>query len=73
MDIKVLNRICYTVCIICIVAGTVLTFSMIWGTYQSETLWKAWVSIGVLFFASVATLVVSRLLGSKGGTPTGAA
>jgi hypothetical protein len=71
-NIKLLNRVCYTVCILCIVGGTALTFSMIWGKYQSEYLWKAWVSIAVLFFASVATLVVSKLLGGKGGEPTGA-
>ena len=43
MNIKVLNRLCYTVCIICIVAGTVLTFTMIWGTYENTNpfVWKA--------------------------------
>lgn len=63
MDLKALNRICFTICIICIVAGTALTFTMIWVTYDSEFLWKAWLSLGVLFFASLATWVVSQLLG----------
>ena len=66
MNLTVLNRICWTICIISIVAGTALSFSMIWGNYESEFLQKAWLSIGVLFFASTATLVVSKVLGGSG-------
>jgi uncharacterized membrane protein YhaH (DUF805 family) len=66
MDLTVLNKICWTLCIISIVAGTALSFSMIWVTHDSEFLWKAWLSIAVLFFASIATLVVSRVMGGKG-------
>jgi len=69
MDLTNLNKICYTICIICIVAGTVLSLTMIWVPYQSDTLMKSWTSIGVLFFASAATLIVSKVLGSKGATP----
>jgi hypothetical protein len=65
MNLTVLNRLCWTICIVCIVAGTVLTLSMIWSTYQSEFLWKAWTSIAVLFFASSATLIVSKVVGSS--------
>ena len=66
MNLTVLNRICWTLCIISILAGTALSFGMIWGKHDSEFLWKAWLSIGVLFFGSAATLVVSRLLGGGG-------
>jgi hypothetical protein len=68
MNMKALKTICYTICIICIMAGTVLTFSMIWGPYENAVLWKAWLSMGVLFFASAGTLVVSNLLGGKAGS-----
>jgi hypothetical protein len=67
MDLTVLNRICWTISIVCIVAGTALSFSMIWGEYESEFLWKAWTSIGVLFFASAATLIVSKVVSGPGG------
>ena len=67
MNLTVLNRVCWTICIVCIVAGTVFSLSMIWGTYESEFLWKAWSSIAVLFCASTATLVVSKVVGGKGG------
>jgi hypothetical protein len=64
---QVLNRVCFTICIICIVAGTVFSLSMIWTPYESDVLWKAWATIAVLFFASAATLIVSRVVGGKGG------
>lgn len=72
MNMKALRTICYTICITCIMAGTVMTFSMIWGSYESAILWKAWLSIGVLFFASAGTLIVSNLLGGNTGKQEGA-
>jgi hypothetical protein len=67
-DLSVLNKICWTISIVCIIAGTVLSFAMIWATLDNEFVWKAWASMGVLFFASSATLVVSKVLGrNKGG------
>ena len=66
MDLTTLNRICWAICIVCIVAGTALSLSMIWGNQNSEFLWKAWTSIGVLFFASAATLIVSKTVSSQG-------
>jgi hypothetical protein len=64
---QILNRICFTTCIICIAGGTALSLSMIWCTHDSELLFKMWGTMGVLFFASVATLVVSRVVGGKAG------
>ena len=32
MDLQVLNKLCLTICIVCIVVGTVLSISMIWVT-----------------------------------------
>jgi hypothetical protein len=66
MNLAVLNKLCWTICIVCIVTGTVLSLSMIWGAYQNDTLMKAWSTIGVLFFASAATLIVSKVVGGKG-------
>ena len=71
MNLTVLNRICWTICIVTIVAGTALSFSMIWGNHESEFLWKAWLSIGVLFFGSAATLIVSKVVSGKSGGTVG--
>ena len=67
---QVLNRVCFTICIICIVAGTVFSLSMIWTPYESEDLLKVWGTVAVLFFASTATLIVSRVVGVKAGAPS---
>ena len=64
---QLLNRICFTVCIICIVGGTVLSLSMIWATHESEFLAKSWGTMGVLFVASLATMIVARIVGGKSG------
>ena len=71
MNLTVLNQLCWTLCIICIVAGTVLSLSMIWTPYQSETLMKAWSTIAVPFFASSATLIVSKVVSGKSGGTVG--
>ena len=67
MNLTVLNRVCWTICIISIAAGTALSFAMIWGQQDNEFLTKAWLSIGVLFFGSAATLIVSKVLGGRSG------
>ena len=65
MNLAMLNKICWAICIVCIVVGTVLSFTMIWATLESDFLWKAWTSMAVLFFGSSAMLVVSRVLGGQ--------
>jgi hypothetical protein len=71
MNLTVLNQICWTICIVCIVAGTALSLSMIWGAYQNEFLWKSWSTIAVLFFASSATLIVSKVVSGRSGDKVG--
>jgi hypothetical protein len=43
---------------------------MIWTPYESDVLMKSWATITVLFFASAATLIVSRVVGGKAGAPS---
>ena len=63
MDLDKLNRICFTICILCIVAGTVLTLVMIWGELQDNaTVWKCWLTLATFFLAAVLTMSVSRAL-----------
>ena len=69
MNLTSLNRICWTICIVCIVVGTALSLSMIWTPYQSDTLMKSWSTIAVLFFASAATLIVSKTVSGKSEGP----
>ena len=65
MDLQVLNKLCLTICIVCIVVGTVLSISMIWVTYENEFLMKFWSTNGVLFLAAALTMLTSKLFGSR--------
>jgi hypothetical protein len=49
-----------------IVLGMALALAMSWGEAQnSEFIWKSWLTIGVFFFSSAATLSVSKTLGGR--------
>ena len=64
MNLQLLNKVCFTICIGCIVLGTVFSLAIIWGELSdNELFWKSWLSIGVLFLASALTLSVSKTLG----------
>jgi hypothetical protein len=66
MNLQYLNKVCFTVCIVCIVLGTVLSLAMIWGEIRdNEFVWKSWLTIGVLFLAFALTLSVSKTLGGR--------
>jgi len=66
MNLQQLNKVCFTICIVCIVLGTVLSLAMIWGEIRdNEFVWKSWLTIGVLFLASALTLSVSKTLGGR--------
>lgn len=63
MFLQRLNKICFTICIVSIVLGTVLSLAMIWGEIRSEEfVWKSWLTLIVLFLSSALTLSVSRTL-----------
>ena len=66
MNLQHLNKTCFTICMVCIVLGTVLSLAMIWGEIRdNEFVWKSWLTIGVLFLASALTLSVSKTLGER--------
>ena len=65
MNLRPLNTVCFTISIVCVVLGSMLAISMIWIEHSHEFLWKSWVTIGVVFLASVITLAVSKAFGSK--------
>lgn len=71
MNMQKLNKICFTICITSIVLATLFAFALIWGDGDKEFLWKGELSVGVLFFASAATLSVTKTLGGNGGGRTG--
>lgn len=64
MDLSHLNRVCFAVCIVCIVIGMVLALKMVWGPSNSA-MWKEWISVGIVFFSSILALIVSKTYGRK--------
>ena len=66
MDLQHLNKICFTICIVCIVLGTVLSLAMIWGEVSSYAfVRKAWLTTVVFFLASGLTLIINKTLGGR--------
>jgi len=65
---KALNKICFTICIVCIVIGVLLALSLIWGTHDSEITWKGLGTVGILFCGSALTLAVSNAFARKSGS-----
>jgi len=65
MNLHLLNTICFTLSIVCLILGSMLAISMIWMEHSSEFLTKSWSTIGVVFLASALTLVVSKTFGAK--------
>ena len=66
MNLQHLNKVCFTICIVCIVFGIVLSLALIWGEIRhAQFVWKSWLTIGVLFLASALTLSVSNAFGGR--------
>jgi len=53
-----LSKICYTVCMVCIVLGTLLAIVQIWAGLDNVAAWKGMGTLAVLFCASLITLAV---------------
>jgi len=68
-DLKSLNTICYMICIVCIVAGTLLGLGMIWVSSENPYIWKGLLTIFVLFAAAALTLSVNRAVAGRGDGP----
>jgi type IV secretory pathway VirB2 component (pilin) len=67
--LTIVNRICYTICILCIIAGVVVGLMIIWGDRRDENHWKYMASLFVVFAASSLTMSVNRLLDKGRATP----
>lgn len=66
MRTNTIRTICFTVCILCIMGGMLLGIAMIWDWIKdNDFIRKAFMTLGVLFFASLMTLSVAKKLGVK--------
>jgi len=61
MTFKIVNRICYTIAIICIVVGVIYGLMLIWGDDWRRDAWRGLASLSIVFLASVLTLSVNQV------------
>jgi hypothetical protein len=65
VDLRALNKVCFTICIVCIVIGVVLGLALIWVSQSSEFVWKGFATVGVVFLGAALTLSVSKTFEGK--------
>lgn len=61
-SISTLNKICYGICLACILACLALTLLLIWGEFDSELFQKLLMSVVALLCASAITLSVNKMI-----------
>ena len=60
MKTQDLNKICFAICIVCIIVGVLLGLTMVWTPGVNEVLWRLMATVGIVFLGASATLTVSR-------------
>lgn len=64
MRMNTIRNICFTICILCIIASLLLGMAMIWDWVKdSDFIHKSFMTLGALFVASLLTLSVAKKLG----------
>ncbi|GAB7562095.1 hypothetical protein LG202_01340 [Methylobacillus methanolivorans] len=64
MRMNTIRNICFTICILCIIASLLLGVAMIWDWVKdSDFIHKSFMTLGALFVASLLTLSVAKKLG----------
>ena len=63
--ITLLNRVCFAVCLVSIVAGVVSALGLIWTDIDPEIWSKSLLTALVFFLAGGATISVNRALGRR--------
>jgi hypothetical protein len=61
MLLKIVNRTCYTIAIVCIIAGVAYCLMLIWRDEWPKDAWKGLASLAVVFLGAVMTLSVNQI------------
>lgn len=62
MTLRIINRICYTIAIVCIISGVVYALALIWGDHWRKDAWKGLATLSVVFLGAVMTLSVNQIM-----------
>ena len=66
MNRRVVNLVCYIVCMLCLFVGTLLGITLIWVGFDNATAWRGLATTGAVF---VACLLVVGLNAAFGAVP----
>ncbi len=62
MSLKVINRVCYTLCVVSICGSALTGMGVVWLDPVDDAPWRILASFLILFFAAGATLAVNNEL-----------
>ena len=63
---KSITKICFAVCILCIIGATCVSIMAIWNVVDDSALvWKSLSTMGVIFLASIMTVTVDNIFSRK--------
>lgn len=57
-----INTICAKICFLCIIAGTILMFLLIWGNPHDDYVMRGVLSVIVVFISAFMTLIVNKVV-----------
>jgi membrane protein YdbS with pleckstrin-like domain len=61
MTMRIVNRICYVIAIICIIAGVAYGLTLVWVESWRENAWKGLATLSIVFLGSIMTLSVNQV------------
>lgn len=56
-----LNKLCFSICLICVVVAIGLALAMIWLSQSSEFMWKSLATCGVVFLGSSFLAAIGKM------------
>jgi hypothetical protein len=63
---KTITKICFSVCILCIIGATCVSIMAIWNVVDDTALvWKSLSTMGVIFLASIMTVTVDNIFSRR--------
>lgn len=63
---KMITKICFSICILCIVGATSVSILAIWNVVDNTALvWKSLSTMGVVFLASILTVSVDNIFSRR--------
>jgi NADH:ubiquinone oxidoreductase subunit 2 (subunit N) len=66
MNMQIVNRICYVIAIVCIIAGVAYGLTLVWVESWRVDAWKGLATLSIVFLGAIMTLSVNQVF-MRGG------